>query len=143
MSLAASSRVLGLYISGFWGFKDMPSRCGGAARKHAVATWRALLRVVRKVFCRPLHAKLVGPSDRVCHDTHSDGVAVKAIAKGFDTGAVKLTVKTLLSHLVTRKYSIVPPILDGRRMSVSSPRIRGRWCEKSRRRLFVSCKPFE
>eukprot|EP00976_Prorocentrum_cordatum_P105371 1194248-Prorocentrum_minimum.AAC.2 len=78
-------------VLGFWGFTfrvfgDLRTcRPGVGARRASMPSPRgvgALLRVVRKVFCRPLHAKLVGPSDRVCHDTHSDGVAVKAIAKG-------------------------------------------------------------
>eukprot|EP00976_Prorocentrum_cordatum_P032395 658647-Prorocentrum_minimum.AAC.1 len=43
---------------------------------------------------------------------------------GLDTDTVKWTIKTLLSHLVTLEDSIPPPILYGRRMSVSSPNIR-------------------
>eukprot|EP00959_Pyramimonas_sp_CCMP1952_P247926 5182723-Pyramimonas_sp.AAC.1 len=45
---------------------------------------------------------------------------------------VELTIKTLSSHLITRKFNS-PPILYGRHMSVSSPSAERRSCSSRNR----------
>eukprot|EP00976_Prorocentrum_cordatum_P032628 664353-Prorocentrum_minimum.AAC.1 len=94
-----------------------PSSGGGgthSARAPRVPTWCASLSASSKVRVSP------------------PPLGASGCRVGLDMDTVELTIKTLSSHLITRKFNS-PPILYGRHMSVSSPSAERRSCSSRNR----------